>query len=297
MADPATEVKPNSQGALPDQVNDQGGQKNVSKVAPPPVNQAPPKVEDHGDGQLPLSAEAKEAEAAAKKIADDKAIADAAEAKRVADEAAAKDDGEYVSFEDPSGQAVINLLKEAKVSRAEADAIFKEGIVGKDPSKINWQLLEEKLGKDKAALAKVGIEQFYQNQIVKTDETVAAVHKTVGGKENWEVLRTWVAKVEVADPTQKTKFDDIRRGIAAGGYLAELAAKDLKAQYDADPTTNGLGTAKVLSGDKPADTSQGTPLTRGEYYKLRQEYEKRGAKQAELSALFARRRAGQAAGI
>lgn len=285
--------EPNSQGATTADTNTQGDPKNVSRIPAPPINKAPP-VEEAKPLE-PILTDAQKETAA--KSAEAQAVADAAKAEAAKPKDEPKDDGEYITMEDASGQAVINMLKEAGVTRVEADAIFKDGLTSKDPSKVNWDLLAAKLGPDKTALAKVGIEKFYQDQIVKVDATVTKAHEIVGGAENWNTIAAWVKVAEAADASRKPVFNSIRAAIEKGGYVAELAVKDLKAQYDADPKTNGLGTTKIIEGNQNPSRGQGEPLTRTEYYKLRTEAERKGAKQPEINALQARRRAGMAAGI
>ena len=264
------------------------------------------KPEDLSPGQTSGGAPKPPADAGLTKPADD--AAKAAEAKAAEEAAKAKeqeqqdepDDGspiEYVELQDPTGNAVIGLLKEAGVAAVEANAIFEDALKSGDYKKIKWDLLKSRLGDAKFVLAKQGIEQFYENTYKKNIATRDEAYSIVGGEENWKKVAAWVGRVEKADPARKAEFDEIRAGINAGGRMAKHAITDLKTMYEADPKNNGLGTAKVVHGERrPMDTS-GQPLGRAEYLKLVKEAHEKRAPQSVHADLQARRRAGRAAGL
>jgi hypothetical protein len=110
-------------------------------------------------------------------------------------------------------------------------------------------------------------------------------------------VAAWVRKTEAADPRQKAVFDEIRKGIDAGGRLAEYAFQDLKKLYEGAAGNSGLGVQKIVQGNATGGTVEGGPLTRAQYVtELKAAYD-RGARGPEIEAIRARRRQGQAAGI
>lgn len=229
-----------------------------NKPAPPPtvpsgISQPPADngVEDPAKVAAREKAAREAAEAAAKKVEE----AAAAEAAKKAAEA--EWDGQWVEMPDPSAQAVVNLLKAEGVTAREAQMIFKDAMDTHDPSKVKWDVVEEKLGKDKAALARAGVTDYYNRQTQAKNEVRDLVFKTVGGQDNYEKINKWVIAQETADSKNVKLFDSIRKGFDAGGRVAELAAKELVSMYEADPKNNGLGTTKITAGTTaPASNAQ-----------------------------------------
>lgn len=205
--------------------------------------------------------------------------------------------GEYVKLGDSAGESVINLLKEAKVSAREANLIFAEAIAGNDLTKIKWDVLEEKLGKDKANLAKIGITDYYTRIYSDNVKTTEKAYEVVGGEENWKSIATWVKKAEKADPKRKAEFDEIRKGIDVGGRIAILAVNDLKSLYEADPKNNGLGVKKLTTGQRVVETTDGTPLSRADYLTAVKEAHEKNSPKEVISSLQRRRQAGMAQGL
>ncbi|MEX0583911.1 MAG: hypothetical protein WD185_09595 [Sneathiella sp.] len=240
---------------------------------------------------------AKAAREAAEKAAADKVVTDKAAAdKATADAAAAAPLTEYVTLDDPSGQAVINLLKEANVTPTEANAIFAKAIASGDLADVDWATLEAKVGKDKALLAKNGVESYYNNKFAVARATIAKTYEIMGGEENWGKVRTWAQTAEKTDAAVKQKIDGIRKMIDLGGYSAEAGATELKRMYEAAPGNSGLGTAKITTGDTVVSVTGG-PLSRTDYMTAMHAANNAQAKAPVFEALRARRRAGMAAGI
>ena len=234
-----------------------------------------------------------EAEAAAKKAEEAKA----AEPKEDEDKDA---DGNwkeaYIELPDPAAQSVINLLNEAGVKPVEANSFFSEAFKNDDPSLIKWDLIEARLGKDKAALAKIGVMDYYNREYSKNVATTNTVIEVIGGKENWGKVAKWVKAAEVADPSRKAEFDELRKGIDMGGRYAKQAAADLKALYEAAPGNNGLGGTKVLEKGQKTDNTGLVPMTKQDYISELQKYGD-SIKPAVYAELRARRKAGREAGI
>lgn len=293
MADAADEVKPNSQGAMPEDIAQQPG---GHSPAPAPAASVKPEGAA-GDGVVPKPKEQEKpaeppAQAADEGNHDTGKDADKPKLDDQADKAAP---AEWVKLEDPSGQAAIDLLKEGGVTPAEAELIFGDAMQTGDMSKVKWDVLESRLGKAKAHLVKTGVIDYNDRVAKATRETTAKVFDIVGGKENWTKVADWVAKVKKADPSSKAKFDSIQAGLDAGGYTAELVAKELRAMYEADPTNNGLGTDKIVHGNKP-DATAGGPIDKKTYQtEIKKAYAE--GDQKLINSLRARRLAGQKAGL
>lgn len=203
---------------------------------------------------------------------------------------------DYIKFEDEAGQSVVNLLNEAGVKPVEANAFFEEAIKSGDFTKIKWDLIEARLGKDKAALARIGITHHYNTIYKRNEDTRAKGYEVVGGEENWKKVATWVKSTEKADPKQKAVFDEIRKGIDAGGRLAEYAFADLRKMYEADSKNSGLGTNKIVQGDLQPARVEGA-LTKAAYLKEIKDAHARNATHAEINDIRARRTAGIQAGM
>jgi hypothetical protein len=207
-------------------------------------------------------------------------------------------EGEYQQFNDESADSVVDMLKEAGVGARESNLIFKEAIDTDDLSKIKWDVLEERLGKSKARLAKIAIEDYYNRVYSRHVATTNAVHEEVGGKANWEKIAKWARALETRDPSKKGELDEIRKGLDAGGKLAIHVTRDLKAMYESDPKNGGLGKAKVQRGNTaPVEDAVGDALSRNQYLDAVKAAHKARAKPEVLRQLAARREAGRKRGI
>lgn len=266
------------------------------------VNQTPNQVPADDANKKPVAEPTAEQKAAADKLAADQKAKDdaaAAEAAKADDD----DDGvdpdawkaQYIQFEDATAQSVVNMLNEAGVGPVEANAIFEEALKNDDLSKVKWDVLEEKLGKDKAALAKIGITDYYNREYSKNVATTKTAHEVMGGEDNWKKVASWVKKAEKADPSRKAEFDELRQGLNHGGRYAKQAALDLKALYEGDKGNSGLGSSKIIQGDNPPKGGL-EPMTRKAYT---DELRKHGDRidPTLYAELRARRKAGMAAGI
>lgn len=236
------------------------------------------------------AAKAKEAEAPAAKQPDDKE--EPADATDPAD-----DKIEYLELKDPTGNAVIELLKEAGVKAVEANLIFEEAYKTGDPTKIKWDVLKSRLGDAKFVLAQQGIDAFYNNTYKKNQEATATAYEIVGGEDNWKKVTAWVKRTEAANPKMKADFDEIRTGIDAGGRLLKHAVADLKAMYEADAKNNGLGVGKVVKGSSVPGPLAGTALSRGDYLTAMKEAMDKRASPTVIANLRARRAAGRQQGL
>lgn len=265
---------------------DKGVNNTPNAVPKDDANKKPPVQETDED-----KAKRVEAEAAAKK----------AEEAKAAEQDPDKDaDGNwkeaYIELPDPAAQSVINLLNEAGVKPVEANSFFADAFKNDDPSLIKWDLIEARLGKDKANLAKIGVMDYYNREYSKNVATTKVVKEVVGGDEAWGKVAKWVKAAEIADPSRKAEFDELRKGIDMGGRYAKQAAADLKALYEAAPGNSGLGGTKVLTKGQKTDNTGLVPLSKADYVA---ELQKHGdnIKPAVYAQLRAQRKAGMAAGI
>lgn len=233
--------------------------------------------------------------------ADGKPVDDAGDTDDGNDEPKPEWDGEYVQFDDPAGQSVVNLLNAAGVTAREANAYFKDALDSGDPSKVDWKAIEGRLGKDQAALAKIGMDDYYKRVYSRNIATKEAVLEVVGGDKNWNKMVKWAGLRELSDPAFADELNDLRAGIAAGGRNAKRAAQDLIDLYEADTKNSGLGIKKLTEGDTPTNKLDGEPLSRSDYFKAVQALDKEkgtpASKQGKIKALQNRRQAGRAQGL
>lgn len=299
MTTPADAPVPNSQGALPADIaqtpsNGSPQPAPAPNAKPAPTPPTPEQIaaaaaSEHGDGIVPKAKDAPK-----DKTPPAEPAADPAAAPNLDPEPAAE--VQWVTLEDPSGQAALDLLKEGGVTPVEAESIFGDALTSGDMSKVKWDVLEARLGKSKAHLVKTGVIDYNNRVAEGVRETTKKVYDVVGGADNFNKVKAWVAATEKADPASKAKFDSIRRGLDAGGYTAELVAKDLRSMYEADPKNNGLGTSKVTGGDKPSGEVTGGPIDKKTYQtEIRKAYANNDQK--AVASLRARRLAGQQNGL
>lgn len=280
-----------TQGAAKENLND--GQTREGAPAAPVDNgnAVPPKKvkpegmdEEHGETDP-----AKIAAAAAAKTAATEAAANAAAE-------AAGPLTEFITLDDPAGQAALNVLKEAGVGPNEANKYFAKAIKSGDITQVDWAGIEAKVGKDKATLIKAGVESYYGGLLQKQQATVKQTHDIFGGEQNWNGVRDWAHKAEKGNAVLKSQIDAVRSLLDQGGVAASAGARELLRLYNADPATTGLGVRKLVQGDSSGNVV-GKALTRGEYVTELKAAHDRGAKQTEIAAIDARRRAGKQAGI
>ena len=224
-----------------------------------------------------------------------KEAADKAEADKAKDNEPAIT--KWAKFNDPTADAVVDILKDGGVSPAEGHKLFGKYLETGDVKDIDRAALEAKIGKAATHLAITGIEAYSTSQKAKHDATSKAVHDLVGGKENWEVVAAWAKVRAEKDAGFAKELEVIRDDISRGGRAAKSAAADLLAIYNGNPNTHGLGNKNIVKGDKtPAETS--TPISREQYVTELSKLQKDGklTPQAE-AALNARRTAGKKAGL
>lgn len=235
------------------------------------------------DAKAAAEAKAKEPDAKAKEEADKKA-ADEAEAKAKAEEEA-KTVPEYVTYNDPEADSIVSVLKEAGITAKESHDIFSKAIESGKLDTIDAKTLEDKLGKDKATLVLMGVKSYYTKMQGTVNEVVNTVHKEFGGKDNFEIVKTWALKVEAADPEFKKAMDDYRGMFASNPRAAALASKELLNAYKADPRNKSL-VIKMVEGDSSASISTDETISRSDYITQLEAAQRKGNR-AEVARLNA----------
>jgi len=260
------------------------------------------KVPDEPSNKKPVVEPTAEEKAAKEKT--DKEAAD----KLAAEEAAKKTDDKkvddevgvtkWVELNDEAGDAVIGLLQDAGVTPLEGNAIFQKAVASGDLADVDWAALEKKLPAGKFLLAKAGVEKYYADKYAPIQATVAKAYEITGSEQNWNTIKEWAHKQEKADPAFKATLDDVRKGIAQNGWIAEKSIERLKGLYEAAPGNKGLNVTKLVQGDTTAAPT-GDALSRDDYMKEMRALHN-GLKQPDarkVADLRARRQAGMKAGI
>lgn len=253
-----------------------------------------------GDGIVPKEDAVKKHSEEEAKPNDDADVKDAKDDK--AEEDAKEDDKpvltEWSTFDDPSANAAVDLLKESGVSPAEADKIFAKAIESGDLRDINVQELEAKIGKAKAQLVMNGVTDYHRRTTEQNDTTVKMVQDMFGGEQGWDTVRTWAQAKEKQDKTFKKELDGIREDLNRGGRAAKAAAKDLLGLYNGAPNTKGLGnSADTLTKGDGGSAKVAEPMTRAAYVEALKKAHAEGASGDAIASLDRRRMAGKKQGI
>lgn len=294
---------PAAQGAGSEHLDDGQGTAGAPKLPTAPANEPPTEKEglneELGLGGKPKPDAAAEKAAAEKKVADDaaaKAAADAA-AEAAKTPAAPVEVKEYISLEDPAGQAAIDLLKEAGVSPTDANSIFAKAVESGNLEDVDVDALVAKVGQTKATLIMAGVTDYHTRQSAQDAASIKSVHDILGGEANWNTVRDWAQVKEKTDPAFKHRLNQVREMLNKGGLYAESAGRELVRMYGADPSTKGLGNSVGLTSGDTFVAPVGQSLTRADYVTELKKAHARGASQVEINALYNRRKAGKAAGI
>ncbi len=202
---------------------------------------------------------------------------------------------EYVTLDDPYGQAAIDILKEAKVSPVESNAIFEKAIASGKLEDVDWATLKAKVTPAQFSLIKVGVENYYAGKFQEVQANTKAVHEVMGGESNWIKVRTWFQAQEKTDPKIAKQVAQARKALDIGGDITRAAAEQLRKTYEAANKNSGLGTDKITTGTKTAEVVGA--LGRAEYLQEMHKLTAGRHSQEQISALRARRKAGMAAGI
>ncbi len=212
---------------------------------------------------------AAKAEADAAKAAADKAAADKAEGSEGEPEAKPEGEAKPDENEEPkevwadtasdTGNAVVDMLQSAGVTQDEAKSMMYDAIAEGDPSKINLEALEAKLGKSQAFLAKQGVEAFIAERAETVKTAAAAAHEAAGGEENWNKVRDWTAS-----GIEEKKMTELAGMIDAGGEQQKYAFGEIMKAYNADAKNSDL--APTREEPSEANTPPAiAPVSKTEY--------------------------------
>lgn len=245
-------IDPNAKG-LPEGVSvaDAGGGNRAdgAPVAPEISNTPPPKKEEVAD---PAKAEENKE---APKVEEEKAKTEEAELPT-----------EYPDYGDANANAVVDILKEAKIPASEAYMMFKEAADTGDFSKIDLANLTAKLGKAKADLVLLGVQTYYTKEMAVAQETVSAVYAETGGEANYAKVVQWARAKADKDPAFQKQVDGFNQMFDLNSTAAAMAAKSLVSLYEADAGNSSL-TRTQVRGDSAHTNAEATGefISRADY--------------------------------
>lgn len=267
------------------------------------LNTTPADDEDKDDGlvqdQQPAPSNKDRAAAQSTKDAADKeAKAKAAAAKGDGDDDTPDDDKELDTgvWGDPGndevGKSTLTLIQNSGMTPETALELFGKAREQMDPSLVDRDKLVEAVGKTKATLIMAGFETVTSREKARVAEVTKVVHDVAGGEDNWKKATKWaVAKLDAAE------LDELRTMLDNGGRQATFAASEIVNRYNSDPKNTALAAGKgQVTPDTKAPTSV-KGITRREYGEQLDRLYRRGASEAEFSALRAQRNAGKKQGI
>ncbi len=255
------------------------------------------------------AAEAKKAAAAAEEAAAaEQAAEDAKTPEQKAEEAAAAEAlrkqvaeevnaAGWMTSEDPTLQAALNLMKASGMSPAEANEHFGEVLDTGDASRVDIPALEARVGKDNADLIMAGVTKVANEQSDEVLQKVNAIQQEVGGPDNWAKMVQWSKNAARADETVRAQLSDLQDMMNGSTIQGKLAAQEMLRMYNADAKnstlTNTPRTTPTLTPTTSAPaTPAAEPLSKREYVEAIQQLKSRGAARA---ADMARLSAGRAA--
>lgn len=223
-------------------------------------------------------------------------------AAREAEEAKLADDATDVMWESTgslAGDAVLDMLKNADVSKDEARAMLYDAIAEGDPSKIDTAALKEKLGASQAYAAEQTLRAFITERATLAAEAVKETHEIVGGEEAWDKVRDWVNDPANMSPDQLGEYAKM---IDAGGAQRRFAITEMKAAYEADSNNSDLANSREEPTEAASAPPAVEPISKTEYAdQYDKVYNDRSLspkmRERKLAQLNAARAAGRAANI
>ena len=125
------------------------------------------------------------------------------------------------------GNSVLGMLQDSGVSTEDAKALMYDAIQAGDVSMIDQAALADKVGKNAAAIILSGTKSFIAENAAKNEIAVQEVHKTAGGKDNWDAVATWSSK-----SLPESELAEYRPMIDKGGASARFAVSEILAAYN-----------------------------------------------------------------
>jgi len=191
----------------------------------------------------------------------------------------------------PALRQVDSMLKEAKLSDEDTEAIFAGVSDTGDMSKLDMQALVDKLGKDKAEVVKMLTESYLNTEFKAMNEIKESSYAITEGEDNFNAMRDWAREKEAADPQFAKDLLEIRQMVDSRNPRAVKAAiTELFDLYRADPETTIA--AKLEVGDKTPGSAGLEPMSRMDYINAVEKAHKNGTYDQESKALWARRQSG-----
>lgn len=201
---------------------------------------------------------------------------------------------EFVKYGDPQADAIVDFIQEAGMTPADAASIFGKANESGNLADIDTAKLTEKLGAAKSQMVMTAVTAYFGKVQAEYAAVDKAVFDAVGGEDNMKTIGTWATAKEASDPTFKAKLDAYRTMLKQGPVQAELAAKELKTLYNADPNNTTLGT-KPVQGDSVPTNGTFEPLSKADYFR-QMEVATRNRDTKLIEQLNARRLASKAKG-
>lgn len=191
----------------------------------------------------------------------------------------------YNEYEDPLLNQVTGMLKDAKVSVEDANAIFKEVAETGDFSKLDREALKKRLG-EKSDIALALVENYFNKQTKRAEAVKSIAVDVVGDAETFTQLTKWAKEKASIDQEFAAIFKDAVELVDTGKPMAvKSAVAELYQLYKSDPNTTieaDLNTPTSASG-KPTIK----PMSRVEYATARAEvHRKHNGDPAKLAALW-----------
>ena len=208
----------------------------------------------------------------------------------------------WMTTEDPTLQAALNLMKASGMSPAEANEHFGEVLDTGDASKVDVAALEARVGKDNAALILAGVTKVANEQSDDVLQKVNAIQQEVGGPDNWAKMVQWSKNAARADDAVREQLSGLQDMMNGSQIQGKLAAQEMLRMYNADAKNGTLAntpratpTITPTTAAPAAPTAE--PLSKRQYVEAIQNLTSRGAaRAAEMAALSAGRAAARKLG-
>lgn len=173
---------------------------------------------------------------------------------------------EFPTYGDDNADAIISIMREAKVTAEEAQQFFMNAAQSLDLSKIDVNGLTAKIGKEKALAVVALAKNYYEVTMSATKAKVDAAYGVVGGKDNYDKMQMFLRAEKYKNPEVKAKAEEWNKMLDASPRMAALAVKEMVETYNKSSSNKSLN-IKMVEGEKSASGSNMTTqkLTRNEY--------------------------------
>ncbi len=197
----------------------------------------------------------------------------------------------YNDYEDPALRQVVKTLVDSEIPVEVTNEIFGDAVESMDLTKVNRELLVEKVGEDKATQIMLMAENYMTKTYAAFDAHKKAAYELTGGQENYEAMSAWAEEKAKSDPEFAKEMAEIRALVDTGSTKAIVAGvKDLYSAYTNDPDTTVE--ADLLTGDKKNSDSGIKPISRLQYGQMVEKANNNGTYEQERKKLWAMRQEG-----